>query len=237
MVARVGDVPITQAAVNQWMNVLIGGDYYELSASHTVPPNLVSDPPDYPRCVQSLQTAATKSPKTIVRLTPLRMLKECRQLNEALKEQATNYLITAQWLIAFNRELGITATRPEVESLYRKVKATRFPTAAAERRYFASQHLTAAQELFIVMLDVLRNKNEQRVEAGGQRAFALIQAAEKRWSQKTTCRPGYVVAHCKEYTGGEEQSYVTTPSPAILMEQVAAIAIGRCTASAACTNE
>lgn len=237
VVARVGDVPITQAAVNQWMNTLIGGDYYELSEQHTVPPELVSDPPNYPRCVEHLQTAATKSPETIVRLTSLQMLKKCTQLNEALKEQATSYLINAQWLIGFDRELGVTATQPEVESLYRKLKATKFPSAAVEHQYFQSQHLTAAQELFIVKLDVLRNEDEKRVEAGGQRAFAVIQAAEKRWNEKITCRPGYVVAHCREYTGGEEQSYVTTPSPAILMEEVAAIATGRCTAKAACISE
>src|SRR5258707_7346042 len=230
-VARITGTPITitRAAVSHWMDTVAGGNYYELSARHTAPAGLVSDPPNYPRCVKRLEAAAAASPKKILKLTPLELLEKCRQMNVALKEQATNYLLAAQWVIGFNRELGVTASNNEVVGLYNNLKAKEFPTAAAQRQFFASQHLTLADELFIVKLDVLKNKDSARVEAGGQKAYKVILAAEKRWTGKTTCRPGYVVAHCREYKGGEEQEYRNTPSPAVLMEQVAALSTGRCT--------
>jgi hypothetical protein len=234
VVAKVSDTSVTRADINHWMYALIGGDYYELSHRHTVPKELVSDPPNYPRCVKQLEVSAAASPKKIVDLTPLELLTKCRQLNEALKEQATNYVIAAHWVMDFNRELGISASAAEIETLFKQVKAREYPTEAAERNYLATQHLTLADELLIVKLDVLKNKDSQMVQSGGQKAYNKILAAEHHVDAKTTCHTGYVVAHCREYAGGDEQSYRSTPSPAVLMEQVAAIATGRCINYAAC---
>jgi hypothetical protein len=238
VVARVAGSPVKRSEVDHWMNTLAGGDFYELSANHTVPAGLVSDPPDYPRCVRSLKAAAAAAPKKIVKLGAIELLHKCHQLYIALKEQATNYVITARWLVGLNRELGITASRAEVDKLYKKVKAQEFPTAAAQSRFFASQNLSVADELLIVMLDVLRNKDSLRIQGkDGKARYEEIQAAEKRWNSKITCVPTYVVAHCRKYKGGEEQSYHYTPSPAVLMEQVAAISTGRCTNFEACLRE
>ena len=88
--------------------------------------------------------------------------------------------------------------------------------------------------MYIIKLDVLKNKDSAQVQTGGQTAYNKILNAEHHTNTTITCQPGYIVAHCPQYTQGEEQNYRTTPSPAVLMEQIAAIATGRCINYAAC---
>lgn len=229
VVAHVSDTAITQAAVSHWMNVLIGGDYYELAEQHVAPTGLVSDPPNYSRCTSRLRAILPGSTSST-----LALLEKCHQLYLTMKEQATNYLIAAQWLVDLNRDIGVVAKNDEVLKLYANLKKTTFPTAAEQRRYLASQHLTLVDELFILRLDVLRNQDAHKVEAGGQKAYSIILTAEHRTDRTISCSAGYVVAHCPQYRGGDEQTYTTTPSPAVLVAQISAVSQGKCATLSGC---
>jgi hypothetical protein len=238
-VAQVGGSSITRATVSSWMSTLGGGDYYELSGQQTLPAGLVSDPPNYARCVSTLETAIAASAqrgfKLPVALTPADLLRKCRELNQALRTQATTYLVQAQWEASVDRDEGIIASDQEVQQLFKKVKAEQYPTAADLRHYLASTRSNLADFLFILRLDVLQQKTTRRLGAEGQRVLAAFTEAGKRWTAKTTCSTGYVVEHCKQFRGGP--IYADTLSPAILMEQVAALVTGRCVNQAACGKE
>ncbi len=215
VVATVGNKTVTKSEVNQWMSTLASGDYTDLSGGHTLPEGLVSEPADYARCVSSLEAAIVGTKPSAAQL-----LTKCRQIYLAVRMQATTYLVKGLWVVSFNHEEGIDASQQEVMQLFKHVKAEQFPTEADLHAYLTSRRLSMAEEMFILKLDLLYGKETQKITAGGEQVQAKFIAAEKRWAAMTSCKPGYVVEHCKQYTGTPAAS---TPSAAILMEQVAAI--------------
>jgi len=234
VVAHVGADAITRPLVSHWMSTLAGGDYYELSASHTLPGGLVSDPPNYSACVSHLQAAAVGNPKASASLTPTHLLLRCRQINLALKIQATIFLLKGQQLIDAYRQQGLTADEKEVQQLFEKIKAEQYPTQAALRQFLTSRHQTLADLKLVVLLDVLRQKGAKKVAAEGTQALGRLLEAERRWIAKTHCSSGYIVQNCSQFKG--EQKYPGGLSPAILMEKVTALVTGRCTNLPACAE-
>jgi hypothetical protein len=228
VVAEVGGSTVTRAAVSHWMATLAGGDYYELSGQRTVPAGLVSDPPDYPGCVASLEAAAAKSPTKGSRMTGAQLLTKCQEMYKALRTQAAGVLVKAQWTIGMDRELGVTVTDGEVLRFFKRIIVARYSNEAQALQSLARRREGVPDELLLLKLDLLSQKLQQKAGIEGKLA-----EAEKRWTAKTSCKPGYVVQHCKQYTGG---SYSSQP-PAALMEQVAKIATGRCINLAACEKQ
>lgn len=234
VVAEVGSDQITKASVNHWMATLAGGDYYQLSHKHTVPAGLVSEPPNYPRCVSQLEVAAANAPIKRAPQTGVQLLQKCRQLYQALRTQAVAFLVNSQWLVNLAREEGVTASDAEVRKLYSEIKAREFPKQAELERFMAARRLSVADELSIVRLDVLAQKIEKKLTSGGKRALAKFTQAGKRWTAKASCKPGYVVEHCKQYV---PHPTPLTQSASVLMEQVAATATGVCVNVEACGKQ
>jgi hypothetical protein len=237
VVARVGDTPITQAAVGHWMGTLAGGDYYELSGHARLPDGLVSEPPNYQACVAHLQAAAAGVPRQAPAPTGEKLLRKCRELYAALRTQATAFLVKTAWTVAAYRALGVIVSDQEVLRRYVRWRAEhRLTSQGALDGYMASLRRTPADEQVILKLDLLSNKAQQTLAGGGRRQAAKLTEAEQAWTSATSCRPGYVVLHCKQYTGAP--AYPTAQSsPAVLMEQVAALATGRCINREACAKQ
>jgi hypothetical protein len=212
------------------MNTLAGGDFWELSHKHTIPAGLVSDPPNYTRCVDRLGAVSAAAGQ---KHTTAELLRKCRQLYQALKQQAVSYLVGAQWRIALDAEVGITASDKEVDELYRQTRREEFPSDADQARYLAERRRTLADELFVLKLDLLSQKTIAKLEAGGRPLLAKFNAAGRRWEGKTSCHPGYVVLHCKGFVA-EPQPSASLPPASILMEQVATLTGVECINRAAC---
>lgn len=237
VVAQVGSTAITKTEVNHWMTTLIGGDYYEVSHKHTVPAGLVSEPANYASCEAKLEAGAAHAATRLAKLTAAQLLTKCRQLYQALKQQAVAYLVEAQWLIDLAGEEGVTASNQEVNQLFGRVKAE-YPSEAKLQQFLASNRRSVADEMLVVKLDVLREKLSQKAAAGGKQALLKLIEDGRKWTAKTNCSSGYVVPHCKQYEGeaaAARESGSAHPSAAVLLEQVATI-IGAttCVARAAC---
>jgi hypothetical protein len=232
VVAQVGGSSITKAQLSHWMSTLAGGDFYDLSAGHTVPVGLASEPPNEAACVARLEAAAASPAGGRSKPAAAQLLSKCRLLYQALKRQAAGFLVESQWLIGLDGEEGVTATNGEVMQLFKHVKAEQFPREGELQRYLADNRRNLSDELFILKLDVLRQKTQQKIEAGGKRVLAEFTEAGRRLTLKTSCRAGYVVRHCKQYAGPPAPFYHT--SPAVLLEQVAAITGRPCVNRLAC---
>lgn len=232
VVAQVGDAAITRATVSHWMATMAGGDYYEVSRKHVVPDGLVSDPPNYGRCVTRLEAAAARSSGGGPKPTSVQLLGKCQQLYQALKTQAVAYLVNGEFQIAADRELGITANQREVmQFFYKDVKPTTFPSDAEMHEYLTARRLSLSDVLFATRLNLLGAKLQPAYASAGGRTPPQLAAAWAKWTRRTSCHDGYVVEHCKQYKGGS--MYRSLP-PSVLMEQVAALATGRCTDLSAC---
>lgn len=233
VIATVGATPITTTAVNHWMGTFEGADYYEMSGSHTAPDGLVSDPPNLPACVAHLEAAATSSPKR-TSYSSVTLLAKCQRLNGALREQATEFLIKTQWVIDLDASLGITTTDQEVQNFYNQLATGQFPNPIAAEQYLQRRRTSKADQLVIARLDLLQQKVQQRLSAEGKAFQGQLDKAAATWTSNTNCTPGYVVEHCKQYSPNPTPA---TPSPAVLTEQVVALATGRCINTPACSKQ
>jgi hypothetical protein len=237
VIATVGTAPITRAQVNHWMLTFARNDFNAVSRivspSASVPEGLVSDPPNYARCVAVLEAVAAKSPAPGAKETGVQLLSKCRQLYQALRTQATTYLVNIQRTIALGRDEGVTASDAEVQRLFSQFKAREFTTDAAFRRYLATSKRSVPDIMVAMRQDVISNGIIKRLKT--LQGKASFNEAEQRWTQKTSCKTGYVVEHCKQYKGGA--TYASTPPASVLMEQVAALISGRCVNVEACGKQ
>ena len=231
VVAQVGGSSITKAELDHWMSTEAGGDFYELSAGHTVPEGLVSEPPNYAACVARLEAVAANPTKGRSKPTAGQLLSKCRQLYQALKVQALSFLVASRWTVGAFGEVGVKATDKEVMQKFNRMKAEQFPKEGELQRYLTSRRRSPSDELLLVKLDLLSQKALQKLETGGKQMITKFTEAEQRWTAKTNCRAGYVVKSCKQYTGPPPLS---TPSGAVLLEQVAVITGRPCINHEAC---
>lgn len=230
VVARFESTPIvTRGQVDQWMKTVAGGSYYELSRKHTIPEGLVSDPPNYPRCVSQLEATAAAAARKLYNVPTTHLLKKCQEMYPALRHAAMELLLAIQFVIDLARYMKIGATDEEVLAAYKKSNAPLYPTPAALAASQAARKVTTSEELMLMRKDVLANKILARLKKPGTKPNVLL-GAEAALAAKTDCRPGYVVEHCKQFHNAPPH----VPSGAVLMEQVAAIATGRCTNLPAC---
>jgi hypothetical protein len=192
----------------------------------------VSDPPNYGRCVIALEAVAAKSSAPGAKETGVKLLGKCHQLYQALRAQATTYLVNVQRTIGIGRDEGVTPTNAEVQRLFDQFKAREFRTDAAFKHYLATSQRSVPDIMVAMRVDVISNGLIKQLSLQGK---AKYNEAEHRWTQKTSCKAGYVVEHCKQYKGGG--LYPSTPPPSVLMEQVAALIGGRCVNVEACGKQ
>jgi hypothetical protein len=235
-VARVGAASITRGELDHWMTTLSGGDFYEVARGHTSPAGLVSEPPNYPTCVSSLQAAATKAqsqPKPTFAApqeSSAKLLAKCHQLYVALRLQAIKYLIDAKWTLGVYAVLGVTVSDQEIAKELSQVKSSEFPKPGQFDQYLADSRRSLADELLVVKLDLASHKMQQKVAKEGKQTIRRLSEAAQRLTAKTNCRPGYVVPHCRQFRKWKG----TAPSPAVLLEQVATITGIPCANREAC---
>jgi hypothetical protein len=219
-VATIGKTKISQATLNHWMNVVLGGDYRAVLAGLS-PAGLVSDPPRYPRCV----SAAEQIPKVAKpKLTAAQLLSKCHQLYTAVKEQALNYVISVLWSREEAIELGIRMpSEGEISSRLRALIYGQFKDPANFRKVIAGQRRSFADVRFLIKRNLLEGVINPRIKAkatrlgGGERTYyKLILQNNAKWRARTSCSPGYRAWECKQYgLGGEAK-----PPPDVVLEYI-----------------
>jgi len=194
------------------MGTLLGGDLYE-SKRVVAPKGLVSDPENLPRCVATVQRfiAGNASP------TPAQIEQKCKQLHTALKNQALTSLIQYHWDLDRNAKLGLRIEPAETQRLFAQIRAKEFPTRRALDAYLARRGWTIEDELFLVKRDLLGAKVLKKIAAlGGPKGFERFTSeTNEREKSETSCRPGYVVEPCREFTSAPAE-----PGPNALLGEV-----------------
>jgi hypothetical protein len=237
VIAQVGSVAITKGEVNHWMSTLTGGDYYELSHGHTVPEGLASDPPRYGACVARLEAAAAASPHKVAQLTGVQLLTKCRQIYSAIKAQAAALLVAVEYVFGLAEEEGLHVSDAEVLAAYKQDNAERFSNPAQLASYRTARRVSLADELLLTKKNLLSAKllTKLKRQPGGSLGRKIL-ASEAAWRAKISCRPGYVVEHCKQFHGAPAPT-AQNPPASVLMEQVTALATGICVNKQACGKE
>jgi hypothetical protein len=199
-VARVGPYPITKAAVEHWMTVMIATGTSDIPKTSD-PKLVVPQPPSYTTCITNAKEglAHTSSHPTLAAIK-----EKCGLLHQALTEQAVELLISTSQLIGESTEHGITASDSEIRQQLNRLKSEEFPNDAAFRRYLHITRQSLADQLYRVKELLLTSKLLASIAGAPnhtptpaqQQAFT---PAVKRWTAATSCRTGYVVARCNQY--------------------------------------
>ncbi len=156
-VALVDGVPITRAAFGQEMRVA--------SAAHEQGvPSLAARPlvpPQFAACVargRAKEAAIGREPSN----SELRSA--CRATYRQLRATAMSFLVRGAWVVAEARNLGIHLAAAQIDGEYARLKARQFPRADAFAAFLKTSGETVAELHYRVMLGLLREKIEEKVE-------------------------------------------------------------------------
>jgi hypothetical protein len=223
VIATVGKSEITQAQLSHWMATDVAGDYRELNGSNA-PKGLVSDPPDYPRCVAAAKSIVTSSGAP-TKLSDAQVRLKCHQLHTVASEQALSFLISALWSIEEGAEHGQRVSEAELTRALNKLRHEEYPDPAQFKRYLTQEGRSVSDERYLLQRNILNETfvNRLKAQAGkgpaSEKAFTtLVLANEAKWIAKTHCKAGYRSIQCKQYAGSTSAS----PSAAVLVEHLKA---------------
>jgi hypothetical protein len=222
-VATVGNLRITQQALSHWMSVVVGVDYFE-HVGKKAPIGLASDPPAYGRCAMAVETIVPKLPSG-QRLDHKQLVARCRQLHEAILQEAMTQLILFDASEGEASALGIKVTSSDVTRMLARVKAESFREKSQFQEHLVDNDMTISDERMMLKQDLINAKMIARFRSahpGGHWQLAygkFLEAYVKQWTQRTTCKAGYVVPQCKQYIPSKAKNL---PSPANQLENLAA---------------
>jgi hypothetical protein len=207
-VVQVGESSISKATVDHWTRIE-GALTYRTTPKQPVPNGVVPDPPSYTVCIAYLEATARPA-KGQPKPTVAQLRSQCQQKDGVLRKKALGILILFDWLNEELADRGGKVTDKEVQQQLSIFKHQEFPTEADFYKYLASTGMSVSDMLLLMKNGVLGTKLQQKVVAKGLtaqqqgQAFAKFATEfKKKWTAKTSCRPGYVVPGCKQYKGSE----------------------------------
>jgi hypothetical protein len=214
VVARVAGVgSITKADLDHWTQVefvLL----HEYVPAHPAPAGVVPDPPSYGHCASYLRRSAPGNSKQ----STSALKTACKHKEQELRASTLNKLISWDWTIGRAHALGLRASDAQVRQQLARVIKTKSLYGPNFDRYLKLSGQTMADILFrsrVQLFEVEMAAKAERAMAAlpktlneKQRQLAFLNLAHrylatKSWVAKTSCRKGYVVSACKQYTGSE----------------------------------
>jgi hypothetical protein len=211
-----GRTDVTQAVLNHWMVVVLGGDY-RAALGELAPEGLVSEPVNYQRCesvAEGIVPKAAGKPK----LTRKQIGVKCRQLNTAIREQALSYVLSVLWRREEAKESGLhLPSQGEISSKLRTLINAQFKDPKNFRKVIAGQRRSVADVRFLLKRNILEEEIISRIKAhahGDRRNYSkLVLQKNAMWQARTSCAEGYQAWECKQYSGHEAK-----PPPAVVLE-------------------
>jgi hypothetical protein len=224
-VARVGHIAITEVALDHWMHVALGEDYLALSG-RAAPAALLAPPSGSsasPACVAYLQRIAPKRSGGQRTVMAVQLANRCRQLYLAIREQALRSLIYSAWDEGQAAEQHVSASEAEVRSALARSRAEQDSARTSLADYLDERHLSLSDAMTLARDGLLQRKVQAKLQRyvigrlSGVELAKLLQVYEAEWTEKTDCRPGYVIYRCAQYKGREG---LLGPSPNSLLAPI-----------------
>jgi len=223
VIAKVGDAQITKPTLDHWMWSILGGDYFDIT-SRTAPRGLLNSPPRFATCVREL-TPIVPRHRGASTFTTAQLKEKCAQLYDAIKEQTLTFLINAQINISQGAANGVSISDQEVDDALQRVRAEQFPKAGELVAYLSRRHQSIADERFLLKLDLLNEKSHPKIVASIRKGGGTPQEMARRFAAytarlaaATNCRPGYVVARCRQYPYKTDRPYRGRSPASLLLE-------------------
>jgi phosphatidylethanolamine-binding protein (PEBP) family uncharacterized protein len=131
--------------------------------------------------------------------------------------RALGFLLTSQWVLGEAGARGVSVSEAEVKKRFSQLAHQSFPKAGALQKYFSTSGETEADLLARIKVELLAARIAAQVTAGksASQHSAILAAFETNfhthWKALTSCKSGYVMEDCKQYSGKPE-NLTATPS-------------------------
>lgn len=216
------DASISKATLGHWMQAMMGGDFRQ-SIGVQGPRGLVSEPADYPRCIDAAKLVAPRSFFNQLQLSRPELDRACHELYRAVKAQALRFLISAQWNIAEAAEQKVKITDGEVKRALEKLRSSLYPSERDLQRYLAERQWSLSDLLYQLRSEMLVRRlhpgSGTSVQGLGEGVLAYAPLAGARREELvavTWCARGYLVPGCSAYRGSGRVSL----SPGAILERL-----------------
>lgn len=211
---------ISKPMLDHWMRAVVATDF-RVSVLRRAPLGLASEPADYPECVAAAKTVVPKAPTGQLRLSDAEILHKCKQLYQAIRNQAMTYLLSAQWTMLEAKELGIPLSEAELHREFLRYRKEAYSSPAKFQTYMKERRLLLSDVLYQLRRNVLVTRILPKFQAkvkragGGSTVYAkLVTERYHALIAKTSCKAGYVMESCKEYHAPAKE----LPSPSVILE-------------------
>jgi len=201
-----GASPISKSLLDHWIEIesILA---YDTIPKAPIPAGVIAVPPHYSACIAFLATRPYLREHGTPKATPAQLKARCVQHFVEVKRKALGYMIAFRWVAGELARRGLTITQAEVRKAIRMFQIKDFRSTRQFENYMTYAHLTPPDLHFILEYTVMGNKLQKQ----GITRKALSPAEQsqelasfiRRWTAKTSCKPHYVVAGCKEYRGSE----------------------------------
>jgi PPIC-type PPIASE domain len=158
VVAIVEGTPISRAAFDQEMSIA--------SAAHA---SLATRPPVPPRFTACAASGRAKEAAVGRGPSKSALRSACQATYSQLRATAMNFLVRGAWIVEEARALGIHLDAVQINAEYAHLKARQFPQADAFAAFLKTSGETVADLRYRVVLDLLREKLEAKVESAAPR--------------------------------------------------------------------
>ncbi|MBA3807123.1 MAG: hypothetical protein H0X28_01815 [Solirubrobacterales bacterium] len=227
VVAKVGNTPITESTLNHWTATFVRGDFYSANSSKA-PAGLATDPPDYAVCVKASKTLEPISSSGKPTRSAAQLEHRCQVLYKLVRAEALSYLISSLWAVGMSAEIGKHVSDQDVQRYLGGYIKREYRTQQAFATYLANRGWSIADMHYILKRNLLSQQLDPALRhraaalGGGERAYGEAYIASiSKWTLKTHCRAGDVVARCKGYKAKPAKTGPGEASPAVILEEIA----------------
>lgn len=200
-----GATPITKGLIAHWIPIEAVLSY-DVTPVKAVPVGVIPDPPQYTKCMAFLKAHPTPAESAEGKPTPARLKANCKRKERILETKVTKYMIAYRWEKGELARRGLSLTPSELNKAIRFFETYDF-TPKEFHEYLVHSKETHEDLQIITEINAMGTKlGEKALLRKGltpeQERHELADMV-RRWQAKTTCKPGYVVAGCKQYHGTE----------------------------------
>jgi hypothetical protein len=217
-VAWVDGSPILDATFDHWM-VIAASVSSDPKSKVTTP---VPRPPRYRACVVALRRQLALFLKGKALPTTGQLRRQCAEEYQSELEEVMQFLVSAQWVLHEAAADGIRISDAAVARRFAAIRREQFPTRRAYQDFLDSSGEDRGDLLLRVRLELLGYYLYEvtRIHPAVQQTLAQVaptiraqllatdrdqaltvwvKAFHARWTARTACRQGFVVADCREY--------------------------------------
>ncbi len=213
---------ITKPMLDHWMRVVVANDFRSVIGTKA-PQGLVAEPADYGECAQAVKKVSPRTYTGKLRLSDAQIARKCRLLHQLIREQATGYLLSAQWEMLLAKEQHVSLSDAELHREFLRYRKEVYKTDASFQTYMSEHRMALSDVLYQLRRNVyvsrLLPKFQAKVNAAGGGVKTYAKLAYKRYYRliaRTTCKAGYLMESCRGYHAPVK----ALPSPNEVLEAI-----------------